>query len=143
MAARPRGGKNGPVGETTVPMRPRILLLNIPRLLRDLLLGLVRDHADVTELTTSLDSVTTAQIPASSFDLVITCDDPRRDEGVVRGLLAAQSRTRYLALHGIGEQAAGYRLLPQMEPIEALTSERLLSEIVALGTGTPPGDRPA
>jgi hypothetical protein len=61
------------------------------------------------------------------------CDDPRRDEGVLRGLLTAQAHTRYLALQGLGERAAGYRLAPQMELIDPLTSERLLSEIAALG----------
>ena len=133
MAASVRGGKNASDWQATAPMRPRVLLLNIPQLLRDLLLGLVRDHADVTELTTPRDDLATARIPAAAFDLVIVCDDPRRDDGVMRDLLAAQAHTRYLALHGLGEQAAGYRLAPQMEPIDALTSERLLSEIVALG----------
>lgn len=131
------------VVKATAPMRPRVLLLNIPRLLRDLLLGLLRDHADVIELTAPRADVATAQVRATSFDLVIVCDDPRRDEGVVRRLLAAQAHTRYLALRGVGEQAAGYRLAPQMELIDALTSERLLSEIAALGTEPRSGDKPA
>ena len=128
---------------TPPSMRPRILLLNIPRLLRDLLLGLVRDHADVTELTTPLADPARAQIPAMEFDLVIVCDDPRRDEGVVHRLLEAQTHTRYLALEGIGEQAVGYRLAPRVERIDALTSERLLSEIAALRRAPDPSGRPA
>lgn len=118
-------------------MRPQILLLNIPKLLRDLLLGVLRDWADVTEMTVPRTAAPT-QLPATPYDLVIVCDDPRRDDGMMREIVVAQTRKRYLALHGLGEQAAEYSFTPHVELIDALTTERLLSEIVALGGASRP-----
>jgi hypothetical protein len=121
-------------------MRPRILLLNIPKLLRDLLLGVLRDHAEVTEMTAPRAGAAATQLPPASYDLVLVCDDPRRDDGVMREIVAAQTRKRYLALHGMGEQAAAYTFATHVELIEALTSERLLSEVVALGGASGPNE---
>src|SRR5467141_1365037 len=126
-------------------MRPRILLLNIPRLLRDLLLAILRERADVTEVTMPATDVgaTGRGIPLTSFDLVIVCDDPRREDDVMQEILAVQTRPRYLALRGPGEQATEYTLEPRVELIDAATTERLLSEVAALGNGSRRGNESA
>jgi hypothetical protein len=139
MAAIPARREIAGVTRSMSGMRPRILLFNIPKLLRDLLLGLLREHADVTEMTAPRTDAAATQLPATPYDLVIVCDDPRRDDGVCCGRSSPRKHDRAISpCTVLGEQAAGYTFAPQVELIEALTSERLLSEVVALGGATRP-----
>jgi hypothetical protein len=124
-------------------MRPRILLLNIPRLLRDLLLGVLDGRADVNEMTTTVANARASGIPVTDYDLVIVSDDPRRENELMQTIVATHTRTRFLALRGPGEQATGYTFQPHIELIEDLTTERLLAELAGLGRGAPPREETA
>jgi len=105
------------------PPRPRVLLLNVPRLLRDILHAALRQHADVGEATVASASVWAANVPSTSYELVIACDDPSEE---------------YLGLRRDGARATRYTLESRAEPIDVLTSERLVAEVTAVPPPSPP-----
>ena len=121
------------------PPRPRVLLLNVPRLLRDILHAALRQHADVGEATVASASVWAANVPSTSYELVIACDDPSEETcALLRDVLALQTRTRYLGLRRDGARATRYTLESRAEPIDVLTSERLVAEVTAVPPPSPP-----
>lgn len=118
-------------------MKRRILLVNIPQLLRDLITDCLAEqpNAKVVEDDATIDeAVAAARTGDADFVIVGTSDESLPAE--LRGLLS--DRAPRLAVLGVaddGKQGYLHELRPQRSPLVPLTRDRLITAIGAESEG--------
>ena len=114
-------------------MERRILLVNIPQLLRDLIKGFLADEPQaevVAEAATIDEGVAAARTAAADFVIVGTADDALPNE-FWRLLTDDPAGLTVLSVAGDGKHGTLHELRPQQSPLGPLTRERLLGAIKA------------
>lgn len=116
--------------------RTRLLLVDLPRLLRDI----VEDAVSLVEQIELVGAVESSFLRESGRTngadfVVVGHDDPR----LVGELLAAQPSMKVLAIIGDGVQSALYELRPHRIPLGELSPERLV-EVITQSTAPAAAD---
>jgi DNA-binding NarL/FixJ family response regulator len=118
------------VVDQTVKQRTRILVVEIPSLLREIIGEIIADERDmelVGELSDHAGVVEVARRTEASF-VIAGLTGPELDS-VYRELILERPSTRVLAVGREGRQSTLYELLPHVETLGELSPETLLAVI--------------
>jgi DNA-binding NarL/FixJ family response regulator len=107
--------------------RTRILLVEMPHMLRDIVVGVLADQPDMEVVgeETAMNGLPETVVDAGADVVVIGRDDP----SLARTLLERVPRLRVLAVTAGGHDSWLYELLPHRVPLGEISPKRLVEEI--------------
>jgi DNA-binding NarL/FixJ family response regulator len=112
----------------------RIVLIDMPRLLREIVREAIADEPDL-EVVAEHDGVVDAHaIEREGADFVIVGSEAAAGGESVRSLVASRRRIRALEVHSDGRESVLYELRPYRIPLGEISSDTLLRTIRAVPT---------
>jgi len=107
--------------------RTRILLVEMPRMLRDIVVGVLADkpNMEVVAEAAAMSEVPETVLETGADVVVVGRDDPP----LADTLLERAPGLRILAMTADGRESWLYELCPQRVPLGEISPERLVSEI--------------